>query len=117
MSDTTSYVLLIVEPVGQRATRDEAQGREAYAVMRRFADGLAARGKLRFAEALGSERRRLQVRDGQTIDGPYAEAKEMVGGFFLLDDVSFEEALQIAAQCPAAQFATIEVRALGPCFT
>lgn len=50
------------------------------------------------------------------VDGPFAEAKEMVGGIFLLDCKTREEALAIAAQCPAAEWATIEVRALGPCF-
>jgi hypothetical protein len=60
----------------------------------------------------------VQVRDGQTRlrDGPFAEAKEMVGGFFLLDCASRDEALAIAAQCPAAQWATVEVRAVGPCY-
>jgi hypothetical protein len=58
------------------------------------------------------------VRGGrpQDVDGPFAEAKEMVGGFFLLDCRSREEALAIAAQCPAAEWATVEVRALAPCY-
>jgi hypothetical protein len=50
------------------------------------------------------------------IDGPFAEAKEMVGGFFLVDCETREEAVAIAAQCPAAQWCTVEVRALGPCY-
>jgi hypothetical protein len=41
----------------------------------------------------------------------------MIGGFFLLDNVaSRDEALALAAECPAAEWATIEVRALGPCY-
>jgi hypothetical protein len=117
-----SYLLLIVEPAGQRAARGEQEGRAAYDAMLRFADGLKSRGKLVLAQALSSERRRLQVRDGRTVesrpvDGPFAEAKEMIGGFFLLDDVTRDEALAIAADCPAAQWATVEVRELGPCFT
>ena len=52
----------------------------------------------------------------QLLDGPFAEAKEMVGGFFLLDGVEREEALAIAQRCPAAEWATVEVRALAPCF-
>jgi hypothetical protein len=117
-----SYLLLIVEPVGQRAARTEAEGRAAYDAMLAYADGLRQRGKLVFAQALSAERTRLQVRDGRArtfrpVDGPFAEAKEMVGGFFLLDNVTREEALAIAADCPAAQFATVEIRELGPCFT
>ncbi len=50
------------------------------------------------------------------MDGSFADAKEMVGGFFLTDCDSRAGALDIAARCPAAQWATVEVRALGPCF-
>jgi hypothetical protein len=115
-----SYLLLIVEPVGQRAQRTPEEGREAYAQMVRYAEGLKARGLLTQAESLKSESEgvRLQIRDGERslVDGPYAEAKEMIGGFFLLTCNSREEALALAAECPAAQWATVEVRELGPCF-
>jgi hypothetical protein len=59
----------------------------------------------------------VQKRDGKRtmIDGPFAEAKEIVGGFFMLD-CSKEEAIEAAAACPAAEFATIEVREVGPCW-
>jgi hypothetical protein len=41
----------------------------------------------------------------------------MVGGFFLLNCASREEAVAIASECPAAEWATVEVREFGPCFT
>ena len=61
---------------------------------------------------------RVRVRsDGPSIvDGPFAEAKEMVGGFFLLECETRAEAIAIARECPAAEWATVEVRELGPCF-
>jgi hypothetical protein len=115
------YMLLIVEPLGQRASRSEEEGRELYDVMLRFADSLKERGLLLNAQSLRSDADgvRVQVRDGKRkhIDGPFAEAKEMVGGFFLLDCDDRDLALEIAAQCPAAEWATVEVRELGPCFT
>ena len=52
----------------------------------------------------------------KVIDGPFSESKEMVGGFFLLDCDTKEEALAIASECPAAEWATVEVREFGPCF-
>lgn len=114
------YMLLIVEPVGQRAQRTPDEGRDAYAQMLRYAEDLQNRGLLVRAESLKSESEsvRLQIRDGERtlVDGPYAEAKEMIGGFFLLTCESREEALALAAECPAAQWATVEVRELGPCF-
>jgi hypothetical protein len=115
-----SYLLLIHEPVGQRATRSQAEGRAAYDAMLRFGADLQARGLLVAAESLASEHAatRVQRRAGKTqlLDGPFAEAKEMVGGFFLLNCGTREEALAIAAQCPAAEWCTVEVRGLAPCW-
>jgi len=50
------------------------------------------------------------------LDGPFAEAKEMIGGFFLLNCDTREEAVAIAAACPAAAWATVEVREVAPCY-
>lgn len=116
-----AYMLLIVEPAGQREQRSEEEGRRLYEVMVNFADTLKARGLLVDAQSLRSDADgvRVQVREGQRtqIDGPFTETKEMVGGFFLLDCEDKAQALEIAAQCPAAEWATVEVRQLGPCFT
>ena len=110
------YMLLIMEPHGQRAERGLAGGQEAYARMLRFGEGLQARGLLRASESLASTEQavRLQVREGQArmVDGPFAETKEMVGGFFLLQNVSREQALAGAPPSPAPQRAPVVVRAL-----
>ena len=50
-----SYMLLIIEPPEQRRTRTEAEGREAYARMQRFGEGLRAQGKLLAVESLASQ--------------------------------------------------------------
>ncbi len=112
------YMLLVVEPPDQRQGRTEAQGKAAYDGMLRFGNDLKERGILLATESLTSKTTRVDVRQGQArfSDGPFAEAKEMIGGFFLLDCSSREEAVRIAAECPAAQWCTIEVRALGPCY-
>ena len=115
-----NYMLMIVEPRGQRAERTDAEGRAAYAGMLDYANRLQQRGVLRGVESLLGDDRgaRVQVRNDhvRTIDGPFAEAKEFIGGFFLVDCASLADAVALAAECPAAQFATIEVRATGPCF-
>ena len=115
-----SYMLLIHEPVGQRAERTETEGRALYDRMLQWGGGLHAKGVLTAGESLADASRgtRVQVRAGRTqlLDGPFAEAKEMVGGFFLLDVATREEALTIAASCPAAQWATVEVREVAPCW-
>jgi hypothetical protein len=116
-----SYMLLIVEPVGQRRERTEDEGRALYDSMLKFSADLKARGLLTVSQSLRSDAEavRVQVRQGKRTltDGPFAEAKEMVGGYFLLTCKTREEAVAIAAECPAAQWATVEVREFGPCFT
>jgi len=115
-----SYMLLIVEPRGQRAERGLEAGQQVYAQMLRFAEELKERGVLRGVESLANDARgvRVQVREGRQrlVDGPFTEAKELVGGFFLLDVATREEAVAIASACPAAAWATVEVRELGPCW-
>jgi hypothetical protein len=115
-----SYMLLIVEPARQRYARTESEGRAKYDSMLEFSEKLKARGLLAMSQSLKGDERsaRVQVRGEATVvlDGPFAEAKEMVGGFFLLTCKTREQAIEIAAECPAAKFATIEVRELGPCF-
>lgn len=112
------YLLLVVETPGDRARRPPAEGKLAMERMHRFADGLRERGLLRASESLRTESTRVNLRDGKrrTVDGPFAEAKELVGGFFLVDCATRDEAVEIAAACPAAAWATIEVREIGPCW-
>ena len=114
-----SYMLLIVEPPGLRRTRTEAEGRAIYERMVNFSESLRARGLLTLSQSLKEDRgARVKVRGGTTsvVDGPFAEAKEMIGGVFLLTCETREQAIAIAAECPAASSATVEVRELGPCF-
>ncbi len=113
-------MLLIVEPAGQRRERSEDEGRQLYQRMLDFGADLKARGLLVASESLRSDHEgvRVKVRNGRQtlVDGPFSESKEMVGGFFLLDCDSRAQAIAIAAECPAAEWATVEVRELGPCF-
>ncbi|MBV8036612.1 YciI family protein [Roseateles sp.] len=112
-------MLLIVEPVGQRAERGRTAGEAVYQRMLDFAAELKAEGLLLGVNSLGSAARRLTRRDGgaQVWDGPFAEAKEMVGGYFLLDTEDAAVALAWAERCPAAEWATVEIRGVGPCYT
>lgn len=119
------HMLLIHEPVGQRATRSEAEGRAVYDRMLRWGEDLRSRGLLLGAESLASQDKAVRVSvpargagpgKARIVDGPFAEAKEMVGGFFLVNVYTREEAVALAQQCPAAEWATIEVRGLAPCF-
>jgi len=114
------FLMLIMEPREQRSTRTPEEGRAVYARMVRFAEGLKDRGLLEGTSSLRPDREgtRVTVREGTRalVDGPFTESKEMIGGFFHLTCATKDEAVAIAAACPAAEWATIEVREAGPCF-
>lgn len=115
-----AFLLLIIEPRDQRRGRSPEEGQMAYAQMVGFGEGLKARGLLKATESLRSDEHgvRVSVRDGKPmlVDGPFAESKEMVGGFFLLDCETRDQAIAIAGECPAAKWATVEVREIAPCY-
>jgi hypothetical protein len=54
----------------------------------------------------------VRVRDGETMttDGPFAETKEALGGFYMIDAKDLDEALELGAACPGAKWGSIEVR-------
>ncbi len=110
-----SHALVILETPGDREARGQAGGEAAYAAMLAFAEGLQQRGQLVLAQSLATAQQRHL--DGRWTDGPFTEAKEFLGGIFLLQNVSRAEAQAIATACPAAAWATVELRELGPCFT
>jgi hypothetical protein len=88
-----------------------AEGFRYYAAL---TEELAASGELIVSEALAdpSLATRVSVRDGQTLtsDGPFAEAKELLAGFFLLECESVERAVEVAALVPEAEFGLVQVR-------
>lgn len=114
-----SYMLLIVEEPGQRTERTRQEAEHVFQRMLDYSGALERKGVLVASNSLRSDATRLKQRDGKfnLIDGPFAETKELVGGFFLLNVKSYEEALDCARDCPAAEWATIEIRGVGPCYT
>lgn len=112
------YMLLIVEPRGQRATRVPAEGRAVYQRMLDYTASLRQRGVLVASDSLKRDAVRFEkpAGRGQLRDGPFTESKELIGGFFLVNCATREEALRLADECPAAEWATIEVRETGPCY-
>lgn len=113
-----SYLLLIIEPTGQRYARGLEAGRAAYDRMVRYAESLKSRGLLLGMNSLKAGGARLSGNGGRpaVVDGPFTEAKELVGGYFLVDVATRAEALALAAECPACEWAAVEVRETGPCY-
>lgn len=79
-----------------------------------YVDELKKRGYLIAAEPLQSVRTAatVRVRNGKVsiTDGPFAETKETLGGFFLIDAKDMNEAIQVASKWPSARLGSIEVR-------
>ena len=79
-----------------------------------FTDMIRQRGAFLGGEALqpSSTATTLRLRDGQlsTIDGPFAESKEQLGGYYLLECKDLDEAIDLAGKIPGARFGAIEVR-------
>ncbi|MBV8659314.1 MAG: dehydrogenase [Burkholderiales bacterium] len=115
-----AFLLMILEPRGQRSDRTLDEGRELFDRMVAFGDDLREKGILLATESLRADDHAIRVRQvsgkAQLLDGPFAEAKEMVGGFYLLNVASRDEAVAIAARCPAVEWATVEVRECAPCY-
>ncbi|WP_035612251.1 YciI family protein [Haloferula sp. BvORR071] len=77
--------------------------------------GLDDQGKLAAANPLENEGAVISGKARSVADGPFAEAKESIGGFFLLKVETMEEAMAIAKDCPALPYGiTVEVRPVAP---
>ena len=106
------YLLLIyteeqLEPTG------DAAGAE-FAAYDAFTTEVRDRGIYQAGEALRptSTATTVRVRDGQTVttDGPFAETKEALGGFYMVDATDLDDAIQLGAKIPGAKHGSIEIR-------
>jgi hypothetical protein len=81
-----------------------------------WSEGLAERGKLRGGDKLRDGEGRVVRGAGEeqrVTDGPFAEAKEVLGGFFVIEADDYEEALELARDCPHLEFGgTVVIRAV-----
>ena len=107
------YLVLIYseEP---NAAPDPAQIEAVMTEYNAYTDMLGDRGALVAGEALEptATATTVRVRDGQTMttDGPFAETKEDLGGFYLIDAKDLDEAMALGGACPGAKWGSIEVR-------
>jgi hypothetical protein len=111
------YVILIYSNAGSRKLWEQfsdAERGEGLAYYARFTAELEESGELVVSQALAdhSTAKRVRVDEGRTLttDGPFAEAKEHLAGFYLLDVASEERAVEIAAKVPEAALGLVEVR-------
>ena len=108
------YLMLICSDENQVGAMSEAEGSAILAEYGKFMEEMQKRGVLLGGERLQSiaTATTVRVRNGSvlTSDGPFAETKEQLGGYFMVDCKDLDDAIEIAAKIPGARVGTIEVR-------
>jgi hypothetical protein len=112
-------MLIFQEPMSEFAKRDNpAQAPDYWGGWMAFVGALNASGKVVSGNGLQPPHAgiHLRIRDGrrQVQDGPYADTKEHLGGYFILEVDSMDEALEWGARSPAASNGSVEVRPVLP---
>jgi hypothetical protein len=112
--DMPQYMLLIYDDEAQRATASEAEMAGLMQEYFAYTDSLTQRGALKDGAPLDPVRtaRTVRVRDGQAlvVDGPFAETKEQLGGFYMVECDTIDQAVEAAKMCPGAKWGSVEVR-------
>ena len=112
------YLLLIHDEEDVWENLPEEQRNEIYGRYMAYTTELRESGALVGANQLQptSTATTVRVRDGEQVvtDGPFAETKEQLGGYYLIEVDSVDEAIEWAAKIPSAQLGSIEVRPVVP---
>jgi hypothetical protein len=110
------FMLILTEDPQLLATEEERS--QAVQRVGEYAMGLLGDGTLKGGAPLHpiSEARRIVTRDGtrRVLDGPFAESKEVIAGYFIIEAPDLDTAVKIASGCPNAEFGSVEVREIVP---
>lgn len=108
------YLLMICTEESAISALSPEEGAAMMAEYTALSEDLGRRGVLQGAERLRptSDATTVRVRQDEVLvaDGPFAETKEQVGGYYLVDCKDLDEAIEVASRIPGAQHGTIEVR-------
>jgi hypothetical protein len=108
------YALLIYDNESAAQKRSQEENGKIFAGYKAFTEDISRSGKLKGGQPLEhtNTATTVRVRNGKTVssDGPFAETKEQLGGFYLVEAKDLDEAISIAARIPTATVGSIEVR-------
>ena len=108
------YLLMIYTNEVEYAKRDAATMQKVTAEYGAFTQAIVQSGNFKAGDRLQptSTATTVRVRDGKMLatDGPFAETREQLGGYFLIDAPNLDEAIGVARRIPAAQVGTVEIR-------
>lgn len=109
-----NYLLLIYTDESERTSESQTDAEAMFAAYRSFSESIAESGVLRAGDALEgiATATTVRVRGGETVvtDGPFAETKEQLGGYYLVECDDLDAAIEIAARIPGAVNGSIEIR-------
>lgn len=108
------YILLIYENEAEAKARSEEESKRIFGEYMAFTGAIKQSGQLRGGEPLAptSTATTVRVKGGKTVrtDGPFAETREQLGGFYIVEAKDLDEAVGIAARLPGAKSGSVEVR-------
>jgi hypothetical protein len=108
------YMLLIYEREADQSGRSETEQKAIFQEYMTFTKDINQSGHFRAGNALQpiATATTISVRDGKTLttDGPFAETREQLGGYYLVEAKNLDEATAIAARIPSSRYGSIEIR-------
>ena len=108
------YMLLIYDNEAEMLANRTGSGEVMMKEYREFTDSIVKSGNMKAGDALQPTTTAtcVRIRNGKTLttDGPFAETKEQLGGYYLIDAKDLDEATKIASRVPSAKSGTVEVR-------
>jgi hypothetical protein len=108
------YLLMIYQNETEYAKNDAATTQKMTAEYEAFTQSIIQSGNFKAADRLRptATATTVRVRDGKTLttDGPFAETREQLGGYYLVEAKDLNAAIEIAARIPSARIGSIEVR-------
>jgi hypothetical protein len=114
MEDAMQYMLLIYSDESARQNTSEAEMGQVIAAYMAYSEAVSKAGILVASDRLRpiATATTVRITDGKTqvLNGPYAETREQLGGYYLIDVPDLDAALSWAARCPGAAQGSVEVR-------
>ncbi|HVY27958.1 MAG TPA: YciI family protein [Polyangiaceae bacterium] len=108
------YILLIYENEAEAKSRSKEEGQRIFGEYMAFTAAIKQSGHMRSGEPLEgtATATTVRVKGGKTVrtDGPFAETREQLGGFYIVEAKDLDEAAGLAARLPAAKTGSVEVR-------
>jgi hypothetical protein len=112
------YLLLIYANEAEMEARDPAVTKSMMAEYIEFTKDIVRSGQFKAGDRLkaSTTASTVRVREGKVVitDGPFAETREQLGGYYLIDAKNLDDAIAVAARIPGAKMGSIEVRPVWP---